>query len=145
MWQQPVSSFDVFRVMGPKYTWNLLSKEFHRANPGADEKDIMKLVRYQYHNWMRPPCFEYALNKLFHISFNDLLQAVHPLSDLDRMGSKSFQVDVSFVFGDQDYMRIIDGNDTKKLLAKLKNKNNQYHILENSGHVLNKDNTLGLT
>lgn len=94
---------------------------------------------------MRPPCFEYALNKLFHISFSDLLQAVHPLSDPERMGNKSFTLSVTFVFGDEDYMRIIDGNDSIKLLSKLSNKSNKYYILNNSGHVLNKDNTLGLT
>lgn len=88
IWDRPFSSFDFFRLMGPKYTWNTLSSEFKRANPNAAEKDIMTLVRYQYHNWMRPPCYEYALNKLFNVSFNDLLQAVHPLSDPHIIGNK---------------------------------------------------------
>ena len=105
----------------------------------------MTLVRYQYHNWMRPPCYEYALNKLFNISFNDLLQAVHPLSDPSVIGNQKLDLSITFIFGDSDYMRTIDGKDSLKLLNVLKNKNNNYYILSNSGHVLNKDNTHGLT
>ena len=79
------------------------------------------------------------------MSFDDLLQAVHPLGDPERMGNGDFKVSVTIVFGDEDYMRVIDGNDSMKLLNKLSNKQNNYYILNESGHVLNKDNTVGLT
>ena len=65
---------------------------------------------------MRPPTFEFALDKMFDYNVNDVLQAVHPLSSEKFLASKDFQLGVSFVFGDKDYMIHLDDNQSKKLI-----------------------------
>ena len=59
------------------------------------------------------------------------------------MGSQDFPLQISIVFGDDDYMRIISGDDSKKLIAD--KKGCKFHVLRDCGHVLNKDNPVDLT
>ena len=102
--------------MGPKYGFRNQIKLVKNWYPKNNETEQLAIARYRYHNLLRKPTFEFALDKMFDITLEETLIAVHPLSSETLLGSKDFKLGFSFVFGESDYMNHIDDGQSQKLL-----------------------------
>ena len=73
---------------------------------------------------MRPGTTEYGI----HVMFNPGLQAHHPLGAHDKLGSPTFPIPFSFIYGDSDWTVQVDEDAAQKCVIQ----NQKMHGRENS-------------
>lgn len=77
----------------------------------AEEKRQTAMTDYLYHLMMRKTTSEYAL----FILFNTDIMAKLPLGDFTRLGNPEFEVPISFIMGEFDWVRYLDVDDASGL------------------------------
>ena len=97
---------------------------------------------------MREGTTEYALKNMFEIP----LLAHEPLNTIDRLGNPNFQIAFSFVYGDDDWVGVLDEGASLALVNQHPFSINpcprsetyaKHYILPSSDHNMHMDNPLG--
>ena len=104
---------------------------------------------YMYHLLMRKSTSDYSLM----ILFNQGLVAALPLGTPDKLSDPNFPIPVSFVMGDNDWVRFADEDYGQICVeARLANKEEKiphlrgnYTFCPGAGHQMHMDNPLGFS
>lgn len=105
----------------------------------AEEQRQIAMTDYLYHLMMRKTTSEYALFLLF----NTDIMAKMPLGDFTRLGNPEFEVPISFILGEFDWVRYLDMDDASgmqwgEIIVKENRKrhgsNSKFYWLPYSGH-----------
>ena len=104
MWNSKVSPFSIARLVGQKQTrkliWDYIERRQKMDDPG--QKEVV--ADYMYHLLMKRSTSEASLM----VMFSQGLQALLPLGTEDKLGDPKLEFPVSFIMGDQDWVRHCD-------------------------------------
>ena len=140
-----MSPFDFARIMGQKQTKSLIWGYLDRRQKSDDLGQKEAMADYIYHLCMRKSTSDCALM----IMFNQGLQAYLPLGTVDKLCNPDLPIPVSFIMGDNDWVRYLDEdygqicvdsrheNKREDIPAHLKG---QYVFCPSSGHNMHMDN-----
>lgn len=92
-----------------------------------------------YQIFMRPGTTEYAIMILFELGLVPKISLGHP----DRLANPNFPIPVSFIYGDRDWVVLVDRNGGKNVVEVNPHESSRYHVIQNSDHNMHMDNPLG--
>ena len=104
-----------------------------------DEYERHMVTAFSYQLIMRKGWSDYAML----INFDCKLRALLPLATSSKFGSEDFQVPISILMGDRDWMLKADKGASEDVIAQNKKKHgyqSNYYIVPNAGHTLHVDN-----
>ncbi|WVQ75218.1 hypothetical protein IAR50_004830 [Cryptococcus sp. DSM 104548] len=130
-WERGLSPFSVLRGMGP---WGPLwvGKYSSRRFASQTAEDVRDLHSYIYETSVMKGSGEYCISHILAPG------AYARIPILDRVSRLS--VPVTFMYGDNDWMDVQGGYDSKKALAEAGNDKCDVHVVPKAGHHLYLDN-----
>lgn len=130
-WEQGMSPFSVLRAIGPwgpmlvgKYS----ARRFHSQSP----EDVRDLHAYIWGTTSLKGSGEYCISHLLAPG------AYARMPIVDRIGR--LRIPVTFMYGDNDWMDVKGGLQSKEILAKAGNNSVDVHVVPGAGHHVYLDN-----
>jgi len=106
-WGKKISPFSFARFVGRKQTLKF-SGWYGEKRQKVDNESQAEAVRdYMYQIFMRPGTTEFALMICFSLG---LYSNVVPLGHETKLANKEFPIPISFVYGDEDWVRRVDSD-----------------------------------
>ena len=141
VWKAKSCPLQLLRILGPyqgeKMIGNYVSNRFGQNITDTENEAIANLL---YQTTMRPGTTETSIMVLFTPAF-----AAHlPLGDDQRLGSPSFPVPVSILYGDNDWMKNVEDDSASLVIEKNKEKHgdkSRLITISDSGHNMHIDNS----
>ncbi|ODO00612.1 cardiolipin-specific phospholipase [Cryptococcus wingfieldii CBS 7118] len=130
-WERGLSPFSILRGLGP---WGPLwvGKYSSRRFAAQTEEDVRDLHNYIYETSVMKGSGEFCIS---HILAPGAYARIPILDRIARISAP-----VTFMFGDNDWMDVQGGYDSKKLLAEAGNEKCEVHVVPKAGHHLYLDN-----
>jgi len=89
-----------------------------------------------YQIFMRPGTTEFGIMMLFDLGLYPKLSLGHP----DRLMNPELPFPVSFIYGDRDWVRMIDDDAGRTICETNKHPSSKYHLVHTSDHNMHMDN-----
>lgn len=100
-WGKKVSPFGLARFAGKKTALKYISRYVENRQKVETDNQREAVTNYMYQIFMRPGTTEYALMILFNLG----LLAHLPLGTKEKLLSPDFPIAVSFIYGENDWVR----------------------------------------
>ena len=138
-WGKKISPFSLARFVGRKQTLKFITG-YVKNRQKVDNTDQASDVRdYMYQIFMRQGTTEFGIMLCFSLG---LYSKVTPLGHETMLCNKDFPIPVSFMYGDDDWVRAVDENFGQKVVDANSNAGSKYHLVKSAGHNLHMDNPL---
>jgi pimeloyl-ACP methyl ester carboxylesterase len=143
MWDNRTSPFSIGKIMGKEAMRLIIDGYISRRHAILSENYKKVMADFIYHLLMNPSTSECGLMVLF----SQDLQAHLPLGATNKLSNPELRVPVSFVFGDNDWMRFTEDDYGKEVVKATQQTQpeNHFYICHISGHNLHTENPKGLT
>jgi pimeloyl-ACP methyl ester carboxylesterase len=138
-WGKKISPFSVARFIGRKQTLKMITNYVERRQKVDNQEQAEGVRDYMYQIFMRPGTTEYALMMCFELGLYPKLSLGHP----DRL--PSLPIPITFVYGDQDWVRSVDNDAGRQIVNNSQFPESAYYLVQSSDHNMHMDNPLGFS